>query len=172
MKIIIQVALITSLVIIVASNLYGDQCTVDSDCAQHENLQCVEEKCDCVPGHSLNSRNTCSRTYGVECQYVLDCNIDAFLKCNSTSGTCDCQQPDQQIFDESRDACVSLVGSTCSHNNTYPFALFCVEGAYCDMPIINGSMYHVCECGDDWQETLDKRCERRPTWPPTISRPN
>lgn len=172
MKIVIQVVLITSLVIFVTSNLFGDDCTTDSDCEENGNLQCVDETCNCLPGHTLNQRSTCSSTYGEACTYVLDCNIDTFLKCNYTSLTCDCQQPDRQVFDESRDACVSLIGHTCSHDNTMPFALFCVEGGYCDMPIINGSMYHNCECGSDWEETEDNRCQRRPTWPPNTSRPN
>ncbi len=174
MKTFIQVVLITSLVIFVTSNLYGDECTDDSDCAQNANLQCANGICSCLPGHTLNSRNTCSLTYGGACAYVLDCNIDAFLKCNDTLRTCDCQQPDRQVFDQNREACVSLIGYTCSHDNTMPFALFCVEGGYCDMPIINGSMYHVCECGSDWEETGDLRCQRRPTptGPPNTSRPN
>lgn len=172
MKTLIQVVLITSLVIFVTSNLYGDDCTDNSPCALGENLQCIDGKCDCVPGTNLNKRNTCSRNYGGPCQHVLDCNIDTFLKCNYTTSTCDCQQPDQQVFDENRDSCVSLIGYSCSHDNTLPFSLFCIEGGYCDMPIINGSMYHSCECGDAWEETDDKRCQRRTTGPPNTSRPN
>jgi len=172
MKIVIRVVVITSLVILVTSNLYGDHCTSNSNCVETENLQCVDEMCDCVPGHTLNRHRTCSLTYGGTCRQVLDCNIDAFLKCNNTLLTCDCQQPDRQIWDEQRDACVSLIGYSCSHDNSVPFALFCVEGGYCDMPIINGSMYHSCECGSEWVETTDKRCQRRSTQPPSISRPN
>lgn len=172
MKVFIQIVLITSLVIFVTSNLYGDQCIDNSNCAETENLQCIDETCDCLPLHTLNRRRTCSATYGEPCIFVLDCNIDAFLKCNDTLSTCDCQQPDRQIFDEEREACVSLIGHMCSHDNTLPFAQFCVEGGYCDMPIINGSMYHSCECGDAWEETSDKRCQRRTTGPPNTSRPN
>lgn len=173
MKTIVQVALImtASLVIIVTSNLHGDLCTSNLGCSQ-DNLQCVDGRCDCLPNTSLNSRRTCSRNYGGPCTHVLDCNIDLFLKCNNTIGECDCQQPEQQTFDENRNRCVSLVGFTCSHDDTMPFALYCVEGAYCDMPIINGSMYHSCECGDEWDETPDSRCSRRPTGPPNTSRPN
>lgn len=172
MKTFIQVVLIATLAIFVTSNLYGDQCTSDSNCSVTENLQCVDGICDCTPDHTVNSRGTCSARYGQPCAHVLDCNIDTFLKCNDTLGTCDCQQPDRQVFDEDRDACVSLIGFTCSHDNTIPFALFCVEGGYCDMPIINGSMYHNCECGTNWEETEDNRCQRLPTGPPSISRPN
>ncbi|XP_037036869.1 cell death abnormality protein 1-like [Bradysia coprophila] len=172
MKIVIQVVLLTSLVILVASNLYGYDCTSNSDCLQTENLECVDQQCACTPGSTLNSRQTCSKSYGGPCQHVLDCNIDTFLKCNDTTSTCDCQQPDRQIFDERRDACVSLIGFTCSHDDTMPFPLFCVEGAYCDMPIINGSMYHYCECATGWEETEDLRCRVRVTGPPNTSRPN
>lgn len=172
MSTIIQIVLIASLAIFVTSNLFGDQCTSNSNCVETENLRCVNERCDCAPGTTLNSRRTCSGNYGMACRQLFDCNFDAFLKCNDTSLACDCQQPDRQVFDENRNACVSLIGFTCSHDDTMPFALFCVEGGYCDMPIINGSMYHSCECGTGWEDTEDKRCQRRTTGPPNTSRPN
>lgn len=63
------------------------------------------------------------------------------------------------------------VGSTCSHDTTAPFTMQCVEGAYCDMPIVNGIMIHRCMCLDGWIMTKqDRLCQRRASWRPISPR--
>jgi len=161
MKTFIQIAVIACLATyILTQSLYGDQCEQNTDCADTQNLQCMDGQCSCLSGFTRNSLRGCSRTHGGPCQHVLDCNIDKFLKCNQTTSTCDCQQLDRQVFDQERDACVSLVGFTCSHDTSGDFSLYCVEGGYCDMPIVNGSMTHACRCGEGWRITKGRICER------------
>lgn len=129
--------------------------------AEVGNLQCVDERCGCLPGYTVNSYRTCFKTYGVACDFLLDCNIDAFLYCSNTTFTCDCQQSDRQLFDLERETCVSLVGFTCNYDPLEEFALHCVEGAYCDMPFVEGVMIHECKCEEEWEEMEDKTCRRR-----------
>lgn len=159
MKFFTEIILITFFATLVASQLHGDQCRLNTDCATRENLQCINERCDCLPGHSANQLRLCKKGYGGLCTQVLDCNIDRFLKCNFESFTCDCQQPEIQTYDSERNACVSLVGFGCYHEST-EFSLNCVEGAFCDMPIIEGQMHHICTCKDGWETTDNRTCRQ------------
>lgn len=94
MKILIQILLIGSLAtFIMAVNLYGDPCEDSSDCNSAGNLQCVDNRCSCQPGFTRNRQDTCWRAHGELCEWILDCNVDTFLKCNDTTNRCDCQQP-------------------------------------------------------------------------------
>lgn len=94
MKSFIQIVIIAALATpIFSQSLHGDNCVENADCFEAENLQCVEGQCACVPGFSENRRRTCWRSFGEACEWILDCNVDTFLKCNDTTYTCDCQQP-------------------------------------------------------------------------------
>lgn len=94
MKLLIQIVIIASLAtLILTLSLYGDQCEESRDCAESENLQCVDRQCSCRPGFSKNSRRTCWRAFGEPCEWILDCNVDTFLKCHDDTSTCGCQQP-------------------------------------------------------------------------------
>lgn len=157
MNMITKIVLIISLATLVTSQLYGDRCSVNSDCALNQNFVCNGETCECLDGHTDNQQRVCKKSYGGLCTQVLDCNIDRFLKCNYESFTCDCQQPEQQTFDNERKSCVSLVGFGCYHNPG-EFSLNCVEGAFCDMPIIEGQMHHICTCLDGWENTEHRTC--------------
>lgn len=160
MNIITKIALITTFATLVTAQLYGDQCNVSTDCAYNQNFVCVNNRCECLDGHTVNQQRQCRKSYGGLCTHVLDCNIDRFLKCNFETYTCDCQQPEQQIFDNERKACVSLVGFGCYHESN-EFSLNCVDGAFCDMPIIEGYMHHICTCKDGWENTDNRTCRLR-----------
>lgn len=170
MKTFIAITSIISLlacVSIATSYLHGDPCSSNDECIGSYNLECVNERCACEAGYTPNRQRICWKTFGTQCDWILDCNIDAFLACNDTTSTCDCQQPDRQVWDANRDVCVSLAGFTCTHSVDDPYGLHCVEGAYCDMPIIEGQMYHECTCMEGFEQTDDRKCRRlaRPTRP-------
>jgi len=165
---IVAIVCLFALVSVVTSYLHGDSCAADSDCIEEENLKCLSGICSCLPGYTPNRLRTCWKTFGVACDWILDCNIDAFLACNETTQLCDCQQPDRQVWDPRRKACVNLVGFTCNHSTDDPFGPHCIEGAYCEMPIIEGQMYHECTCFGGFEPTANLTCQPRQTRPPDV----
>ncbi|XP_037033225.1 multiple epidermal growth factor-like domains protein 10 [Bradysia coprophila] len=167
MKVLIQFLVIGSLASAVLTvGLYGYPCEENSGCDATGNLQCINNQCSCQSGFTRNMFDTCWRAHGEPCEWILDCNVHTFLKCNDTTNTCDCQQPDRQVYDPARETCVSRVGYTCSHETTAPFSLFCVENGVCDMPFVGGIMIHSCICVEGYRMTKDRLCEKIPTWPP------
>lgn len=94
MKVLIQFLVIGSLASVVLTvGLYGYPCQENSGCDAAGNLQCVDNRCGCQTGFTRNMFDTCWRAYGEPCEWILDCNVHTFLKCNDTTNTCDCQQP-------------------------------------------------------------------------------
>lgn len=152
-----KIVFVISVATLVTSQFFGDQCSVTTDCALNQNFVCNNQRCECLAGYSPTQQRLCSKGYGGTCRQVLDCNIDRFLKCNTSTYTCDCQQPAQQIYDSERQSCVSLVGFGCYHDSE-EFSLNCVAGAFCDMPIVEGTMYHFCKCLDGYEETENRTC--------------
>lgn len=142
---------------------YGDPCVDSTTCNSTQNLECREGFCRCFSGYSNDRYNICKKSYGESCSTVLDCNIDRFLTCNSTviaassNLYCQCQKPAEQIFNIVRESCVSLIGFNCAHTPG-EFSLGCVDNAFCDMPIINGSMVHRCTCNEGYEPTENKLC--------------
>lgn len=119
--------------------------------------------CQCEPGYTDTPPyiGICMKTFGEECNYIsLECNIFRQLACSVESGTCTCNDPDTQIFDENRQACVSLVSFNCDHEDG-DYNLRCIEGGFCDMPIIEGVMHHMCACNDGWTVTEELLCTNR-----------
>jgi hypothetical protein len=128
-------------------------------CNASLHLDCINGTCACITGYSSTPDKNipCRKTYGQPCSYVLDCNIDRFLGCDEDK-LCTCQVPKEQVFDEERQNCVSLIGFNCYHDTGNEFSLHCVKNAFCDMPIINGSMVHMCTCNEGYQPTDDGFC--------------
>jgi len=134
-----------------------DPCGVNEPCNATLNLECVGGYCACATNYSSDRYGECRKSYGQPCTFVLDCNVDRFLGCDE-DGLCTCQKPSEQIFDHDRLACVSLIGFGCDHE-TAEFGLVCVQNAFCDMPIVNGSMVHICTCNEGYEPTENKLCQ-------------
>lgn len=156
----IIIVLLTFVTNITNGELWGSNCETSADCKQQGYLQCVNSTCNCLAGYTNARNGMCFKTYSESCVSWFECNLDRILTCSWTSdvnNTCICQQPDRQIFDAERQSCVSRISHNCVHQAD-EFQLNCVEGAYCDMPIIGGVMYHVCACNPEWETTDEGVC--------------
>lgn len=144
----------------------------DCDPDEEDGLKCVDggycksspetnggesRKCACSDGWTVTEDFLCTNRTGFddECGIDLECNSDKILTCDLNTKTCVCQSPEQQIFDQTSGACVSLVGFGCDHGGG---KLQCVQGAFCDMPMIDGEMHHICTCDVGWTVTDDLTC--------------
>jgi len=135
----------------------GLHCVEGGYCYAHNEDGVHIHECACKLGWLPTSELTCNNPTGYDndCTTESDCNPSKILKCDPTSKKCVCQKPDEQIFDQNKQACVSRVGFGCDHDGS---SLTCVEGAFCDMPVINGVMTHRCACNSGYTVTEDKLC--------------
>jgi hypothetical protein len=130
------------------------------------NLVCSPEgSCIWIGGYTTNRNGACRKTYGEECEMIVECNIDRYLTCDTVTKTCACQQPMIQTMIQH---CVSLQNAKCDMttdnegNVRGNFFLHCVDKAYCDNELENGVMRHICECSRPYVPTKDRLCEMGP----------
>lgn len=126
--------------------------------------------CKCIEEFLPTPHKGCAKGYGI------DCNLNKckpWFHCGA-DGSCGCPFPQYQIFDNTRNTCVSKVNGECNSNLTYDYDpehhQICVAGAECvknsddsrnqlyaatDAP----SYHYHCRCKKDLVDNKEQTCD-------------
>ncbi|CAL8123051.1 unnamed protein product [Orchesella dallaii] len=74
--------------------------------------------CQCNEDHDSTPSGLCAKDYGIKCDKNRSCK--PWFNCGE-SGVCECHHPTNQIYDEEKGVCVSLVDGPCNSNLTIYF---------------------------------------------------
>jgi len=99
-----------------------------------------------------------SLTFGDICNINAKCDPKGLLQC--ISGTCQCESPTNQIFDNTTGVCLSVVGGRCSlkDENDSIIKRNCIHNAEC-VPLISSYYnYTECQCREGFIENSAGEC--------------